>query len=114
MSESISQSSLKIFICYRREDSAGHTLFLFDRLSKQFGEKFIFMDVEQIPPGADVRQAIKDAVHSCDILLAVIGPRWLTSSDGNTRRLDDPDDFVRLEIVSAFERNVFVIPVLVD
>jgi len=114
MSESISQSSLRIFICYRRDDSAGYTRHLFEKLSAQFGAGQVFMDIEQIEPGADFGQVIEDAVGACDILLAVIGRRWLVSTDGNIRRLDNPDDFVRLEIVTALNLNLRVIPVLVE
>jgi formylglycine-generating enzyme required for sulfatase activity len=114
MSQSISHSPPKIFISYRRDDSAGYALHLFDSLSARFGRDRIFMDIEQIEPGADFVQAIEGAVGSCDVLVALIGRHWLTATDGTSRRLDDPNDFIRLEIVSALNRNVRVIPVLVQ
>jgi hypothetical protein len=105
----------RIFISYRRGDSAGHSGRLFDRLRAAYGDDRVFMDVTGIEAGIDFVDAIDAAVGSCDVLLAVIGPEWLSStgSDGK-RRLDDPNDFVRVEIGSALRRDVRVIPVLVD
>jgi formylglycine-generating enzyme required for sulfatase activity len=102
-----------IFISYRRDDSAGHAGRLYDQLSAHFGEEQIFMDIDHIEPGEDFVQVIEDAVGSCEILLTVIGRRWLASAVGATRRLDNPSDFVRLEVAAALRRNVRVIPVLV-
>src|SRR5215813_2477651 len=73
------------------------------------------MDIDTIPLGVDFVGVIEDAVARCDVLLAVIGPRWLTSQDAQgSRRLDDPNDFVRLEIEAALKRGVRVVPVRVD
>lgn len=102
-----------IFISYRRQDSRGDAGRLATDLKAAFGEEQIFRDIETIEAGSDFAKAIGDAVGSCDVLLAVIGPSWLTTSDKNRRRLDDPDDFVRLEIVAALNRGIGVIPVLV-
>jgi len=104
----------RIFISYRREDSEGHAGRLYDALSARFGDEQVFMDVDTIPLGADFTEAIAEAVGACDVLLAVIGRDWLsaTASDGR-RRLDDPHDFVRIEIKSALKREVRVIPTLV-
>ena len=103
-----------IFISYRRDDTEGEAGRLFDDLSRTLGENSVFMDVTGINPGVDFRKAIDDNVATCGALLAVIGRDWatLTNSSG-TRRLDDPNDFVRLEIASALKRDVAVIPVLV-
>jgi hypothetical protein len=103
-----------IFISYRRDDTEGEAGRLFDDLTRYFPEDSVFMDVSGINPGMDFRKAIDDNVASCGVLLAMIGPAWcsIKNSDG-TRRLDDPNDFVRLEIASALARNVAVIPVLV-
>lgn len=103
-----------IFISYRRDDTEGEAGRLFDDLARSFGEQSVFMDVSGINPGADFRKAIDDNVASCGVLLAIIGPAWasITSPSGG-RRLDDPNDFVRLEIASALARDVAVIPVLV-
>ena len=104
----------KIFISYRRDDSSANAGRLYDRLADAFGAENIFMDVDSISFGLDFAEAIGRAVASCDVLLAIIGPEWLTISERGRRRLDDPDDFVRLEIEAALERNVRVVPVLVD
>lgn len=105
----------RIFVSYRREDSAGYAVWLYDRLRRHFGDDNLFMDVATIAPGLDFVAAIENAVGSCDVLLAVIGRRWLTVTDsGGARRLDNPKDFVRLEIATALARDIRVIPVLVD
>jgi hypothetical protein len=103
-----------IFISYRRDDTEGEAGRLFDDLIRAFGENSVFMDVAGINPGIDFRKAIDDNVASCGVLLAMIGPTWatITNSSGE-RRLDDANDFVRLEIGSALARDIAVIPVLV-
>ncbi len=103
-----------IFISYRRDDTEGEAGRLFDDLVRTFGEDSVFMDVSDINPGVDFRKAIDENVASCGVLLAMIGPQWSTiRSTAGARRLDDPNDFVRLEIASALARNIAVIPVLV-
>ena len=104
----------RIFVSYRREDARGDAGRLTDNLKAQFGGKQIFRDVEAIEAGMDFVDAINKAVGSSAALLAVIGPMWLnvTGRDGR-RRIDDPNDFVRLEIGAALSRNIRVIPVLV-
>jgi hypothetical protein len=104
-----------IFISYRREEAAGYAGRLRDRLVARFGQDQVFMDVDAMEPGLDFAEEIEAAVQSCQILLAVIGKRWLTATDKEGRlRLNDPDDLVRLEIEAALSRNTRVIPVLVD
>jgi len=104
-----------IFISYRRDDTAGHAGRLFDRLRERFGKDRVFMDVVGIEPGVDFAEVIEKAVGSCAVLLAVIGHEWASFTDqSGRRRLDDPNDFVRLEIASALNRDVRVIPVLVE
>jgi TIR domain len=103
-----------VFISYRREETAGHAGRLYDALAERFGQDSVFMDVE-LPPGIDFIEHITEAVGSCDVLLAVIGPRWttITGADG-TRRIEVPDDFVRLEVETALHRrDIVVIPLLV-
>ena len=103
-----------IFVNYRRNDSEGETGRLFDELEKQFGEKSVFMDVAAIGQGLDFRSAIDKSVASCSVLLAVIGPHWVDARDASGgRRLDDPADFVRIELASALLGNIPVVPVLV-
>jgi Flp pilus assembly protein TadD len=104
-----------IFISYRREEGRWSAGRLYDRLIKYFNRKRVFMDIKSIHPGDDFVKAIKKKVGECDVLIAVIGDRWLTSDDGRgARRLDNPEDFVRMEIATALKRNIRVIPVLVD
>jgi hypothetical protein len=104
-----------IFISYRRDDTAGHAGRLFDRLGERFGKDRVFMDVVGIEPGVDFVEAIEKAVGACALALVVIGHEWARfTDDRGRRRLDDPKDFVRLEIASALNRNLWVIPVLVE
>lgn len=103
-----------VFISYRREDSAGYTGRLFDILSAQFGKSNTYMDLDTIMGGDDFTAVIVDKVSVSDVLIAVIGNRWLTITEENgNRRLDNPGDFVRIEIAKALERGIRVIPVLV-
>lgn len=106
----------RIFISYRRSDSAAASGRIYDRLCQAFGEGSIFKDVDDIPPGANYRVILEHEVALCDVLLAIIGQRWLASTDSEgKRRLDHPDDFVRIEVETGLKRpNVLVIPILVD
>jgi tetratricopeptide (TPR) repeat protein len=104
-----------IFISYRREETAAYAGRLFDRLSDHFGEDRVFMDVDSIAIGVDFTEAVIEAVSGCVILLALIGRDWSTVADSRgKRRLDNPDDFVRIEIEAALQRDIRVVPVLVD
>jgi len=104
-----------IFVSYRRQESSHLAGRLYDRLTDRFGEGQVFIDVETIEPGVDFAEAISRAVATCQVLLAVIGPGWLTATDERgRRRLDDPEDIVRLEIEAALVRDVRVIPILVE
>ncbi|MBX3303410.1 MAG: SUMF1/EgtB/PvdO family nonheme iron enzyme [Nitrospira sp.] len=104
----------KILISYRREDSADATGRIDDRLVQQFGRQAVFMDVDSIPFGVDFRRYLDEQVAKCDVFLAVIGPDWMGPKDSQGKtRLEDPRDFVRIEIESALKRQIPVIPVLV-
>ncbi len=104
----------KIFLSYRRDDSSGSAGRLYDRLRTHFGKEQVFMDVNAIEAGADFVRTIEGTVGSCDVLIALLGREWLSSKDQDgRRRLDDPDDFVRLEIATALDRKILVIPALV-
>ncbi len=106
----------KIFISYRRADSRKDAGRLYDRLVSEFSKDHVFKDVDSIPMGKDFRGVLKRAVADCDVLLAIIGKQWLTIADehGN-RRLDNPNDFVRIEIESALQMDdCLVVPLLVD
>ncbi|HEY0263256.1 MAG TPA: toll/interleukin-1 receptor domain-containing protein [Granulicella sp.] len=108
------QPERTIFISYRRDDTEGEAGRLYDDLVRAFGDDSVFMDVSGIQPGLDFRKAIDDNVSTCGVLLAIIGPTWATiSGKDGIRRLDHPDDYVRLEIGAALKRNIAVIPVLV-
>lgn len=105
----------KVFISYRRDDSAGHAGRVHDRLEREFGRDLLFMDVDAIPLGADFVEVLSDEVAKCDVLLAIIGPGWLDAEDefGN-RRLENAHDFVRVEIGTALTRGIPVIPILLE
>jgi hypothetical protein len=115
MADSAAELTGRIFISYRRDETAYPAGWLFDRLVQHFGTAQIFKDVDSIELGDDFVEVITRAVGSCDVLLALIGDQWLTVTDVNERRrIDDPDDFVRLEIQAALTRNVLIIPILVN
>jgi len=108
----------KIFISYRRDDTALATNVIQERLERCFGADSVFMDVDSIPIGVDFREYLSDAVGQCEVVLAMIGESWVHAiyeggPDQGKRRLDDPDDFVRIEIESALKRGIPVVPVLV-
>src|SRR5215207_7146283 len=104
-----------VFISYRREDAPGHAGRIFDRVRARFGADVVFMDVTAIDAGADFVDAIEKAVGTCDVLLAIIGPHWAAAAaSAGGRRLENPNDFIRLEVAGALKRNVRVVPVLVD
>jgi hypothetical protein len=108
------ETGLRIFVSYRRDDARGDAGRLTDHLKLHFGDKQIFRDVEAIEAGVDFVEAINNAVSQCAVLLAIIGPNWLKLTDTQgRRRLDDRNDFVRLEIAAALQRNIRVVPVLV-
>jgi uracil-DNA glycosylase family 4 len=104
----------RIFINYRRQDSEGYVGRLYDHLTQHFAREDVFIDVDNIRPGVDFVKALEDAVAACDVFLAVIGPHWLTAAnDAGERRLDEWNDFVRIELISAINMNKAIIPVLV-
>jgi hypothetical protein len=105
----------KVFICYRREDTAAHAGRLYDSMVARFGERNVFMDVE-IEPGVDFVERITSVVSGCLVLIVVMGREWATveGPDGGAR-IADPGDFVRLEVETALRRpEVTPIPVLVS
>src|SRR5215831_4324805 len=104
-----------IFVAYRRSDSSDVTGRIFDQMKARFREDRLFKDVDSIPLGMDFRTVISEAVGQCKVLLAVIGKDWLTmTGDDGRRRIDDPNDYVHIEIVTALTRRIPVIPVLVE
>jgi CHASE2 domain-containing sensor protein len=109
---SIHRETDRIFISYRRSDSAAYAKLVHDHVAQHFGA--VFMDVEEIAYGDDFSRVIDDRISQCKIVLAIIGPKWTTAADeAGNRRLDDAKDFVRREIASAIRQRIRVIPMLV-
>ena len=102
-----------IFISYRRDDSRGFAGRLADALDAAFGSDFVFRDIDDIAPGADFIKAITGRLAEIDVVLVVIGPDWLEARQDGRRRLDDPADFVRLEIELALAAGKPLWPVLI-
>lgn len=104
-----------VFISYRRSETAGEARALFKDLAAALGSGSVFMDVDTIALGRDFRETVRDRLASSEIMLALVGKDWVRIKDAaGRRRLDDPDDFVRLEIETALNRGIPVIPVLVQ
>lgn len=105
----------KVFISYRRDDCAGHAGRLCEHLERAFGADHVFRDVEDIAVGDDFVATLHTQVDQCQVLLALIGPRWLTVADAQgRRRLDNAQDWVRREIARGLERGIRVVPVLLQ
>lgn len=102
-----------IFLSYRRNDSAGFAGRLANDLEETLGENTVFRDVDDIVAGEQFDTAIKDRLQLVEVVLVVIGPNWWVRKPDGSRRIDDPDDFVRLEIVIAIAAGKPIIPVLV-
>jgi TIR domain len=104
-----------VFISYRRRDNSHAAGRLYGQLAVVLGSKRLFMDVDNIPPGADFVKHLEQHVSKCKVMLAVMGKGWLNASDEyGARRLWDANDFVRIEITAALRRNIPVVPILVD
>lgn len=107
-------SSPRIFISYRRSDSLDISGRVYDRLVTEFGAKCVFKDIDTIRPGQNIRVSIENAIRQADLIVAIIGPSWVDSRNGDGgRRLDDPRDFVRLELEISLQQSKIVIPVLI-
>lgn len=105
----------RIFISYRRSDSAGFAGRLHDKLLKFYDKSQIFLDVEALEAGADFESVIIGELDACEVFIAVIGPRWVDVEDGaGDRRLNNPGDYVRREVAGALQRDKTVVPVLVN
>jgi hypothetical protein len=106
----------KVFISYRRDDSKYQARMIHEAFCQVLPQEHVFMDIASIPPGANFRKILKDWVNECEVLLALIGPGWTDATDPKTsrRRLDNPNDFVRIEIGEALARDIPVVPVLID
>ncbi len=105
----------KIFISYRRDDSRADARSIYQFLQKAFGEDRLFIDVDSIDKGKDFRSAIASDLEDCAVMLVLIGNNWLDArTENGRRRLDEPNDYVRLEIASALSKSIPVIPILLD
>lgn len=104
----------RIFVSYRREDSAANARLLYERLSDKFGASRVFMDVEDIDPGDEWKRRLDAEIERATHVLVLMGPRWLSAADATGRRLDNPQDNVRWEVSESLRRGKRVIPVLVD
>ena len=103
-----------IAISYRRQDSSPVAGRLYDRLQAEFGKGSVFMDFDSIPYGVDFREHIKQTLQRAKVIVAIIGPDWSGGKELSNRRIDDPTDFVRLEVASALENGIPIIPVLIN
>jgi nudix-type nucleoside diphosphatase (YffH/AdpP family) len=104
---------IKIAISYRRSDSADVTGRIFDRLVQKYGKDSVFRDIDNIPFGIDFREVVNNALQNTDALIAIVGPDWRGSRSHGSPRINDENDFVRIEVKTALKRNIPVIPVLV-
>src|SRR4051812_11829062 len=104
-----------VFISYRREDTAGEARALYNELLGRTGQNSVFMDVDNIALGRDFRDALQKTLKSCDVMLVLIGRHWVDAKDqAGQIRLQDPRDFVRVEIEGALKRDILVTPILVQ
>jgi formylglycine-generating enzyme required for sulfatase activity len=104
-----------VFISYRRENTAGEARALFNDLTERLGENSVFMDVDSIALGRDFRSALQQTTASCDLMLVLIGRNWADAKDeGGRVRLENPADYVRLEVEAGLKRDIVVTPVLVQ
>ena len=103
-----------IILSYRREDSAGVTGRIFDRLTQEFGTDRVFMDIDSMPAGVDFHEHLQEILADCGALLVVIGKSWRSQRKGQPARIMDPDDWVRIEVETALERSIPVVPLLID
>lgn len=103
----------KIFISYRRQDSAIFTGRVFDRLIQYYGDESVFLDIDSIPSAADFPQVLTASIAQCGVFLAIVGHKWLGDDDQKSgqRRIDDPADFVRRELEQALQKSKPVIPI---
>jgi uncharacterized membrane protein YhaH (DUF805 family) len=103
-----------IILSYRRDDTGWIAGRVFDRLAGHYGSDQVFMDIDSIPFGLDFREHIQESLKRCDILLAIVGPRWAAPNEQGRLRISDETDWVRIEIEAALAKNIPVIPVLID
>ncbi|HMX12353.1 MAG TPA: toll/interleukin-1 receptor domain-containing protein, partial [Burkholderiaceae bacterium] len=104
-----------IFISYRRQEALKEARAIFEKLSREFGAGQVFIDLEGLDYGVDFVESLERQLQHCQVMLVLIGPGWVAAPDGHGgRRLDDANDFVRIELRAALQRNIRVVPVLFD
>ena len=103
-----------IFISYRRDDASGYALALYKKLREVFVNSELFIDIDTIELGRDFVEVIEDTLETCEVVLTLIGRNWIMPQDDGTRRIDNPNDYVRTEITKALSRNIRVIPIFLD
>jgi hypothetical protein len=103
-----------IILSYRREDSAGVTGRIFDRLVQEFGTDRVFMDIDSMPAGVDFHDHLQEILADCGALVVVVGKSWRSQRKGQPARIMDPDDWVRIEVETALDRGIPVVPLLID
>lgn len=105
----------RIFISYRRDDSVEHVGYIHRHLEREFGRGSVFRDVDSIPLGVNFADVLSEAVAKCHVLLALVGSKWLDARDqAGNRRLDDTQDYVRIEIAAALRRDIPVVPIFLE
>ena len=107
-------ASAQIFISYRRDDAAGYARAVYAELAREFGAERVFIDVDDIAAGQSFDKVIRREVGAAQVLLVLIGNRWLGERDGAPQRIHDVDDFVRIEVATGLARGMRVIPLLLD
>src|SRR5688572_17981555 len=104
----------RVFVSYRRSDSEEIAGRICDRLVKEFGKDNVFRDIDSLPVGVDFRVHLREALGASSVMLLVIGPDWVTTEgSGKRSRLDEPEDYVRQEVLLAFELKKVIVPILV-
>jgi formylglycine-generating enzyme required for sulfatase activity len=103
----------KIVISYRHKDAPGMTRAIYQHLCHEYPNDSVFMDV-RIPLGADFPKHLNEVLNECDVLISVVGPRWLGQRKGRPFRIHDEKDWIRLEIETALQRGIVILPVLVE
>ena len=104
---------MKIFISYRRKINQDKADRVYDELVKVYGRESVFKDVDSIQPGQDFRKVIQEKVRRCDVMLAVIGHNWASvEDDRGQKRLESPEDYVRIELETALKREIPIVPLL--
>jgi len=106
---------MSLFISYRRSDAPAEARAIYDFLVGIYGADKVFKDVDSIKKGSDFRRVLDVTLNACSVLLVIIGPNWLlAASESGEHRLQDPTDFVRMELCTALSRRIVVIPILVN